>query len=93
MLPCPAEAFPCRDQFTHSHTHTVCSFFFVCFEQVLVYKGKVLNDGTSLKDNNITEDGFMVVTVLKGKAPAKKEAVSAPWPRGGSSLYCGSSTC
>lgn len=42
--------------------------------QVLIYKGQVLKDETTLKDNSIDEDGFMVVTVLKGKAapPAKK---------------------
>jgi UV excision repair protein RAD23 len=40
--------------------------------QVLIYKGQVLKDDTTLKTNNITEDGFMVVTVLKGKAAAPK---------------------
>jgi len=47
--------------------------------QVLIYKGQVLKDETTLKDNNITEDGFMVVTVLKGKsAAASKPAASKP---------------
>ena len=41
--------------------------------QVLIYKGQVLKDETTLKDNSYDEDGFMVVTVLKGKAPAKKD--------------------
>lgn len=47
--------------------------------QVLIYKGQVLKDDTTLKDNSITEDGFMVVTVLKGKAaaPAAKPAATA----------------
>mmetsp|Transcript_3320 Transcript_3320/g.7373 ORF Transcript_3320/g.7373 Transcript_3320/m.7373 type:complete len:401 (-) Transcript_3320:62-1264(-) len=54
--------------------------------QVLIYKGQVLKDDTTLKDNSVTEDGFMVVTVLKGKAapPAekeeKKEEAPAPVP-------------
>jgi len=47
--------------------------------QVLIYKGQVLKDETTLKDNNITEDGFMVVTVLKGKAaPAASPAAPKP---------------
>lgn len=48
--------------------------------QMLIYKGQVLKDDTTLEASNVTEDGFMVVTVIKGKAspaPPKKPAPAA----------------
>ncbi|GLC44031.1 hypothetical protein PLESTB_000221600 [Pleodorina starrii] len=45
----------------------------------LVYKGKVLDDGTTVGDNQITEQGFIVVFVQPKKAEAPKPA-AAPAP-------------
>ncbi len=45
----------------------------------LVYKGKVLDDATTVADNQITEQGFIVVFVQPKKAEAPKPA-AAPAP-------------
>ncbi|GLI65743.1 hypothetical protein VaNZ11_009344 [Volvox africanus] len=45
----------------------------------LVYKGKVLDDGTTVGENQITEQGFIVVFVQPKKAEAPKPA-AAPAP-------------
>ncbi len=48
--------------------------------QVLSDTGDLRNDETTLDDNSVTEHGFMVVTVLKGKAapPPEKKEVGGP---------------
>ncbi|GFR49128.1 hypothetical protein Agub_g10926 [Astrephomene gubernaculifera] len=45
----------------------------------LVYKGKVLDDATTVGDNQITEQGFIVVFIQPKKAEAPKPA-AAPTP-------------
>lgn len=34
-------------------------------QQLLIYSGKVLKDETQLKENNVSEDGFLVVMLSK----------------------------
>lgn len=36
-----------------------------CGQQLLIHNGKVLKDETSLVDNNVTEEGFLVVMLSK----------------------------
>jgi len=36
-----------------------------CVQQLLIYNGKVLKDETTLADNKVTEDGFLVVMLSK----------------------------
>ena len=43
-----------------------------------MYRGKVLKDDTSLADNGVTGEGFMVVTVVKPKAPPKPKPAPPP---------------
>ncbi|XP_056864211.1 probable ubiquitin receptor RAD23a isoform X2 [Raphanus sativus] len=38
-----------------------------CGQQLLIHNGKVLKDETSLVDNNVTEEGFLVVMLSKNK--------------------------
>ena len=38
---------------------------FPCSQQLLIYKGKVLKDETSMDDNNVTDDSFLVVMLTK----------------------------
>ncbi|XP_071723452.1 ubiquitin receptor RAD23b-like [Rutidosis leptorrhynchoides] len=39
-----------------------------CGQQLLIHNGKVLKDETTLVDNKVTEDGFLVVMLSKSKA-------------------------
>lgn len=39
-----------------------------CGQQLLIHNGKVLKDETTLTENKITEDGFLVVMLSKSKA-------------------------
>lgn len=36
-----------------------------CGQQLLIHNGKVLKDETTLADNKVTEDGFLVVMLSK----------------------------
>lgn len=36
-----------------------------CGQQLLIHNGKVLKDETTLADNNVSEDGFLVVMLSK----------------------------
>jgi hypothetical protein len=36
-----------------------------CGQQLLIHNGKVLKDETTLVDNKVTEDGFLVVMLSK----------------------------
>ncbi|XP_028792061.1 ubiquitin receptor RAD23b-like [Neltuma alba] len=38
-----------------------------CGQQLLIHNGKVLKDETTLADNNVSEDGFIVVMLSKNK--------------------------
>ncbi|KAL2982646.1 hypothetical protein AAZX31_13G352300 [Glycine max] len=38
-----------------------------CGQQLLIHNGKVLKDETTLSDNKVSEDGFLVVMLSKGK--------------------------
>jgi UV excision repair protein RAD23 len=43
---------------------------FPCSQQLLIHQGKVLKDDTSMEDNTVSENGFLVVMLTKAKAPA-----------------------
>jgi UV excision repair protein RAD23 len=43
---------------------------FPCSQQLLIHQGKVLKDDTSMEDNKVSENGFLVVMLTKVKAPA-----------------------
>ena len=59
---------------------------FAAERQVLVYKGKILEDQTTLEQAEVSEAGFLVVTVKKAKAkqpappPPKAEVAEAAAP-------------
>jgi len=39
-----------------------------CAQQLLIYQGKVLKDDTTMEDNKVLENGFLVVMLTKAKA-------------------------
>ncbi|KAK8618660.1 hypothetical protein V6N13_132644 [Hibiscus sabdariffa] len=48
-----------------------------CGQQLLIHNGKVLKDETTLADNKVSEDGFLVVMLSKSKSSASTGASSA----------------
>ncbi|KAG8490507.1 hypothetical protein CXB51_016042 [Gossypium anomalum] len=48
-----------------------------CGQQLLIHNGKVLKDETTLADNKISEDGFLVVMLSKSKSSGSVGASSA----------------
>ncbi|KAM7254120.1 hypothetical protein ACFE04_031802 [Oxalis oulophora] len=48
-----------------------------CGQQLLIHNGKVLKDETTLTDNKVTEDGFLVVMLSKSKASGSAGSSSA----------------
>lgn len=40
---------------------------FPCSQQLLIYKGKVLKDETTMEDNGVVDNGFLVVMLTKNK--------------------------
>ncbi|KAJ4831568.1 hypothetical protein Tsubulata_008711 [Turnera subulata] len=59
-----------------------------CGQQLLIHNGKVLKDETTLADNKVTEDGFLVVMLSKSKTSgstssqpaATNQPTTAPTP-------------
>ncbi|KAF5727852.1 putative DNA repair RAD23-1 -like protein [Tripterygium wilfordii] len=47
-----------------------------CGQQLLIHNGKVLKDETTLLDNKVTEDGFLVVMLSKSKTSGSAGASS-----------------
>nr|PNR35339.1 hypothetical protein PHYPA_023239 [Physcomitrium patens] len=41
---------------------------FPCAQQLLIHQGKVLKDETTMADNKVAENGFLVVMLTKTKA-------------------------
>ncbi|KAG0556401.1 hypothetical protein KC19_11G051100 [Ceratodon purpureus] len=50
---------------------------FPCAQQLLIHQGKVLKDDTTMADNKVAENGFLVVMLTKTKAPAAPGAGGA----------------
>lgn len=50
---------------------------FPAANQVLIFQGKVLKDDTTLAENNVSENGFMVVMVTKPKKAPEAKGQSA----------------
>ncbi|KAK8514189.1 hypothetical protein V6N13_063094 [Hibiscus sabdariffa] len=48
-----------------------------CGQQLLIHNGKVLKDETTLADNKVSEDGFLVVMLRKSKPSGSAGASSA----------------
>ncbi|TYI23478.1 hypothetical protein ES332_A06G168200v1 [Gossypium tomentosum] len=48
-----------------------------CGQQLLIHNGKVLKDETTLADNKVSEDGFLVVMLSKSKSSGSAGASSA----------------
>ncbi|KAL9998455.1 putative Ubiquitin-like domain-containing protein [Helianthus debilis subsp. tardiflorus] len=48
-----------------------------CGQQLLIHNGKVLKDETTLADNKISEEGFLVVMLSKSKSSGSGGASSA----------------
>jgi UV excision repair protein RAD23 len=53
---------------------------FPAANQVIIFSGKVLKDDTTLADNKVSENGFMVVMITKAKQAAPAAAAPAPAP-------------
>ncbi|KAF9688838.1 hypothetical protein SADUNF_Sadunf01G0029600 [Salix dunnii] len=49
-----------------------------CGQQLLIHNGKVLKDETTLADNKVTEDGFLVVMLSKSKTAAGTSSTQQP---------------
>lgn len=52
---------------------------FPCAQQLLIHQGKVLKDETTMEDNKVSDNGFLVVMLTKAK-PQAAAAVPAPAP-------------
>jgi UV excision repair protein RAD23 len=50
---------------------------FPCSQQLLIHQGKVLKDDTTMDDNKVSENGFLVVMLTKAKAPAAPPSSSS----------------
>ncbi|ERN07124.1 ubiquitin receptor RAD23b [Amborella trichopoda] len=48
-----------------------------CGQQLLIHNGKVLKDETTLEENKVSEDGFLVVMLSKSKTSGSGGATSA----------------
>lgn len=48
-----------------------------CGQQLLIHNGKVLKDETTLDENKVSEDGFLVVMLSKNKSVGSSGATSA----------------
>lgn len=48
-----------------------------CGQQFLIHNVKVLKDESTLVDNNVSEDGFLVVMLSKSKAASSSGTTSA----------------
>ncbi|KAJ7529603.1 hypothetical protein O6H91_15G057900 [Diphasiastrum complanatum] len=55
---------------------------FPCTQQLLIHQGKVLKDETTMDDNKVSENGFLVVMLTKvaPAAPAASPPVPVPTP-------------
>ncbi|XP_042498568.1 ubiquitin receptor RAD23b-like isoform X2 [Macadamia integrifolia] len=51
-----------------------------CGQQLLIHNGKVLKDDTTLEENKVSEDGFLVVMLSKSKTLGSTGASSAQAP-------------
>ncbi|KAK9922891.1 hypothetical protein M0R45_031329 [Rubus argutus] len=51
--------------------------YYPCGQQLLIHNGKVLKDETTLAENKVTEDGFLVVMLSKSKTSGVAGASSA----------------
>ncbi|GLU14132.1 hypothetical protein SLE2022_307200 [Rubroshorea leprosula] len=51
-----------------------------CGQQLLIHNGKVLKDETTLADNKVSEDGFLVVMLSKSKSLGSSGASSVQTP-------------
>ncbi|CAM6043240.1 unnamed protein product [Sphagnum compactum] len=50
---------------------------FPCSQQLLIHQGKVLKDDTTMADNKVSENGFLVVMLTKTKAPVATSSSSS----------------
>ncbi|KAL3617686.1 hypothetical protein CASFOL_038007 [Castilleja foliolosa] len=48
-----------------------------CVQQLLIHNGKVLKDESTLAENSVTEDGFLVVMLSKGKNSSSSVSTSS----------------
>ncbi|XP_057767749.1 ubiquitin receptor RAD23b isoform X2 [Salvia miltiorrhiza] len=48
-----------------------------CGQQLLIYNGKVLKDESTLADNKVSEDGFLVVMLSKSKSLSSSASTSS----------------
>jgi UV excision repair protein RAD23 len=53
---------------------------FPCAQQLLIHQGKVLKDDTTMTDNKVSENGFLVVMLTKTKAAPAPAATSTDAP-------------
>lgn len=51
-----------------------------CGQQLLIHNGKVLKDESTLLENNVSEDGFLVVMLSKSKTTSSSGTTSAQQP-------------
>ncbi|KAG5618753.1 hypothetical protein H5410_018577 [Solanum commersonii] len=51
-----------------------------CGQQLLIHNGKVLKDESTLLENNVSEDGFLVVMLSKSKTASSSGTTSAQQP-------------
>ncbi|XP_071739372.1 uncharacterized protein [Rutidosis leptorrhynchoides] len=49
-------------------------------QQMLIHQGKVLKDGTTLEENKVVENSFIVVMISKSKSSSAETSTPAPTP-------------
>ncbi|KAL9246167.1 hypothetical protein vseg_019737 [Gypsophila vaccaria] len=50
---------------------------FPASQQMLIHQGKVLNDGTTLEENNVAENSFVVIMLAKSKSSSGQGSAAA----------------
>jgi UV excision repair protein RAD23 len=63
---------------------------FPCHQQLLIHQGKVLKDDTTMTDNKVSENGFLVVMLTKTKAVPAPAPAAAATPSGAAPSSSGS---
>ncbi|PSR91174.1 Ubiquitin receptor RAD23d like [Actinidia chinensis var. chinensis] len=49
-------------------------------QQMLIYQGKVLKDGTTLEENKVTENNFVVIMLMKNKGSSSGGSITSTAP-------------
>ncbi|KAI3513787.1 hypothetical protein L1887_11948 [Cichorium endivia] len=73
----------CRCEFAgvKKNIETVQGDVYPTAQQMLIHQGKVLKDPTTLEENKVAENSFIVIMLSKTKAPSGEASTAATAPR------------